>query len=409
MKKILALSLVLILIFSFVGCVEDNLNDTETTSEETTISSEVENNGVPALEEIKDCSEDELSERLIGFSQEDLHTAWGENDGMLSGFFGETWSLSHNKSIIVYYDKNSKVMEIKIHVQKYDSFAQFLDYEHFVPDISQGNYIYQMGNYSYDGTAITDLIPLCHYDGPLGGGCEALGELFGFRNDYTEAEDGKSARYTNSFYTKVLLDSLTMPYDVTFEDTLTTVLQKLGFAVDPYKDFVSDKDAEGIMTLYRDDKSSIVLKLACETEAPSYELIYTENYTITSREITVFVTRSVTLMFNNGENKLEMLCVSVDEDYSLTVLSFGYVTYVFEDGFVADFNGIGSVLVEYQDADQSIGLFDTVAVRYYEEHLIKSEGTYTGVAGGTESYSYILSNPQNVRLSDPSNDEPIFG
>ena len=89
--------------------------------------------------------------------------------------------------------------------------------------------------------------------------------------------------------------------------------------------------------------------------------------------------------------------------------TYGYVVYVMEDGFVADTNDVGCVLVTYANAQQIIGLFDTVRIEYDTNELKETSGTYIGLAGGQESYAYTLERVKNVRPSDPSKGEPLFG
>ena len=68
------------------------------------------------FERVNECGQEELDEKLIGISREDLLAIWGEPDGHLSGFWGDTWQLDNEKGehIIVYYDKDGIVENVKV-------------------------------------------------------------------------------------------------------------------------------------------------------------------------------------------------------------------------------------------------------------------------------------------------------
>lgn len=53
-----------------------------------------------------------LTER--DFYREELHEHWGEPDGTLSGFWGDFWNIGNNKQIIVYYNSDGCVENVKI-------------------------------------------------------------------------------------------------------------------------------------------------------------------------------------------------------------------------------------------------------------------------------------------------------
>lgn len=181
-----------------------------------------------------------------------------------------------------------------------DVFSQFLDSENFVPGISQGNFIKQMERYRYNGISITNIIGGFHYDGENGGGYSAGGELFWFRNDY-KAKDNE-ANYSNLLGTKVQLGGLELPYGIKFEDSLSDVFQKIGITVDPYDDFYADQDLHANMTLYRDNKVTLVFQNLKRAQPSGeyvmpYVLIYSETYT-TNRADGRNVTVERTVMFS---------------------------------------------------------------------------------------------------------------
>lgn len=101
--------------------------------------------------------------------------------------------------------------------------------------------------------------------------------------------------------------------------------------------------------------------------------------------------------------------IAKSESKGDTVKSYCYVTYVTTDGFAANINDIGCVFIEYADAKDQIELFDTVVVEYHADDLIKENGSYIGVAGNEEVWSYRIKDPQNVRVADASKGEPVFG
>ena len=68
------------------------------------------------LEKVKECSQEKLNKQLIGILRADLLNVWGEPDGHLSGFWGDTWQLGNEKGehIIVYYDQNGIIENVKV-------------------------------------------------------------------------------------------------------------------------------------------------------------------------------------------------------------------------------------------------------------------------------------------------------
>lgn len=194
-------------------------------------------------------------------------------------------------------------------------FSGFLDAEHFVPGMTQDEFFTQMEKYSYNQEKITDIVQGMYYDGNNGGGYSAFADLFGIYCDYNQGV------HTNGLSTEVQLDGLTLPQGISFDDTLVTVLQKLGIDMDPYDEFVSDEDGTGIMTIYSDDTASLVLmnqallpekEQHAWTDNMEYILTYTENYPTTQTDgEPVMGTRCVTIYFDDG--KLFLFKMSVSE------------------------------------------------------------------------------------------------
>ena len=205
-------------------------------------------------------------------------------------------------------------------------FSEYIDSENFVPGINQGDFLEQMGKYKYNGEAITDIIGGFHYDGLSGGGYMTSGGLFGFKNDYTAESGSKYAVYKNEFHTSVALDGLTLPNEISFEDTLVVVFEKLGIE---YNDFVPDgqtqgeASAYGEMTLYTDEASSLKIKRLPKKDSEhsqekhyEYVLSYTEIYQGEFRDgKKEIITRSISFSFENEESQLGIFSISVAEKY----------------------------------------------------------------------------------------------
>jgi hypothetical protein len=186
-----------------------------------------------------------------------------------------------------------------------------------------------MGKYKYNGEAITDIIGGFHYDGLSGGGYMTSGGLFGFKNDYTAEPGSKYAVYKNEFHTFVALDGLTLPNEISFEDTLVVVFEKLGIE---YNDFVPDgqtqgeASAYGEMTLYTDEASSLKIKRLPKKDSEhsqekhyEYVLSYTEIYQGEFRDgKKEIITRSISFSFENEESQLGIFSISVAEKYELS-------------------------------------------------------------------------------------------
>lgn len=102
MKKLIALVLTLLFMFTLTGCQSDK-----------TI-------GTPELNEITNYTQEQLEERLVGLLNEELYHSWGEPDGMLSGLYGDIWYISdeHDRQIVVYYDGDGVVEHILVDQQK---------------------------------------------------------------------------------------------------------------------------------------------------------------------------------------------------------------------------------------------------------------------------------------------------
>ena len=203
-----------------------------------------------------------------------------------------------------------------------DGFTDFLDRENFVHSSSQRSFRAQVEQYMYKGEQLKDLVDVTMFDGLTGGGCSADGEYFGYTNNYERKLFSRKVNYTNSFYTQVALDNLTLPYGIDFDDTITEVFEKMDVTLDAEQDFVADdekKDAT-IMTLYEEDGRTLVLRNYLQDKSTkkhtyNFVLTYQETYRSTrSNGKKTNVTRTVTLSFGT-DDVLDEMNVSVKENY----------------------------------------------------------------------------------------------
>jgi len=170
-------------------------------------------------------------------------------------------------------------VEFGVKDNEYDVLSKFLDRENFVAGVSQGDLIDQLGKYKYEGEKITDVVEFLYYDSESGGGVSARGDLFGYRNDFSQTDEATT--YTNLFWTQTDLEGLTLPYHIDFGDSLSDVFQKMEIGINPYNGFRADTDSKTKMTLYSNGTATLVFKDLKRTDEPieverPYELIYCE-------------------------------------------------------------------------------------------------------------------------------------
>ena len=69
---------------------------------------------IPGLEDIPSYTQAQLEKELFGLSFEEMHAAWGEPDGYLSGFWGDIWRFDEasDGQVILYYDAEGEVEDI---------------------------------------------------------------------------------------------------------------------------------------------------------------------------------------------------------------------------------------------------------------------------------------------------------
>lgn len=203
-----------------------------------------------------------------------------------------------------------------------DGFTDFLDAENFVHSSSQISFRDQVEQYTYNGQPLKDILQVIYLDGLTGGGCSGKGEHFGYTNNYERKLFSRKVNYTNSFYTKVALDNMTMPYGIDFDDTIVDVFGKMGIVIDLEKDFFLDEPNEcgDAMTLYDKDGRTLVLHdhykaHPLDDVAYHYTLVYVETYTAKRTDgKKTNVTRSIELEFGTDE-VLSRVSIEVNENY----------------------------------------------------------------------------------------------
>ena len=191
-------------------------------------------------------------------------------------------------------------------------FSDFLDREGFVKGMSQGQLLDLAEKYA-EGLDPSIVPVYCHYDGEFGGGCMASGELFGYTNDY-HSKDGK-VRYVNSLHTAVEIKGLALPGGITFDDSVGDALEKLGIDRNIYQKTVMEHSSTAYLEqlpLYNENGVSLVFTNWAMTQLP-VETLY--HYVITYSEKVGTVTRTVTLSFLDGHNKLGLVEISVVDEY----------------------------------------------------------------------------------------------
>ena len=198
--------------------------------------------------------------------------------------------------------------------------AEFFVTENLVPGLSQRDMRLNMEKYSYQGEKITEIIHGMHYDGTWGGGLSANGELFGYANHYERREGTDRADYYNSFYSKVSLDGLTLPLEISFGDSVATVCKKMGLSEDCREGLVSGEKK----TLYHDGQVAITLLYNEELKQTaytndsnfSYVLQYQKVYESTrAGEKPVTVTETMQFCFKGEGDPLAYFYVKVNENY----------------------------------------------------------------------------------------------
>lgn len=205
----------------------------------------------------------------------------------------------------------------------------YLDGEGFVYGMTQSVFLDKMEGYLYKGQPITDIALGCYYDSEKGGGYSASHDLFGFLNDYSVNEDDRKAVSTNKFYTGTALEGFSLPFGITFEDTLEEAFEKMAFD-DPRESFAADEGSDTNMTLAgtKDTKDwCVVYKNLKRTKDPveyktPHRICYSETYTapLANGQMSTVI-REMTLCFFDegleGKETLASITITVKTEYAI--------------------------------------------------------------------------------------------
>ncbi len=180
-------------------------------------------------------------------------------------------------------------------------FTAFLGNEGFTNVRTQTDFLAQMKKYSYNGTTVDAYGAWYNYDGIYGGGCAMNSDNISFKNDYYQNDETGVTRSTDSLFTLVPLEGLTLPYGITFEDNVTSALAKLGIKDDPRLDFTADSGTTDTMTLAADGNTKLYYVDMTRTTAPidyiaPFKLKFEQVYKAESSTIT----RTLELSYYNG-------------------------------------------------------------------------------------------------------------
>lgn len=194
-----------------------------------------------------------------------------------------------------------------------EGFATVLTNEGYAAAMSQSDLRNIVKRYSFEGTSLDELIMFFHYDGEYGGGMQGSGEHFGYSNDYKNYNS--RVTYTNYFYTNVPIDGMVLPYGISFDDDISSALEKLGLDIDTGSRektvLISSETSE--LVLFNHSFSEL------EDTINKYSLIYTETKNITRADGTpAKLTRTLNMFFDDWSNtdKLFQVQVSVREEWN---------------------------------------------------------------------------------------------
>ncbi|MBE6594318.1 MAG: hypothetical protein E7644_00825 [Ruminococcaceae bacterium] len=144
-------------------------------------------------------------------------------------------------------------------------FADFLDAEHMVPEIASYQFCERMGAYEYPeelkakhGGTIE--VSCGCYDNFPGGGSYVTSIYFSYSTGSSELRDGKW-RHIKSFEAQVEMIGMSMPFGITFQDTMTDAFKKIGIGEGHCAAIISNFEgtAEETTLLYQQDGISLSL------------------------------------------------------------------------------------------------------------------------------------------------------
>ena len=194
-------------------------------------------------------------------------------------------------------------------------FSQWLDSEKLIPGLEQADFLQQIGTYNLNGVPGLETAKITEYSSTSGGAYIAEGEDFSFE----EKTDVASDRYmrTRRITFETLLEGMTNPLVITFDDTFSSVLMKLVDDFDAIKDFQPDKENRYQMTLWEgaSDKLVISHKLFSDHENPNLISYSTATNYVDGTRLTN-VDRSVIFEFDPDDGSLISITLEICETTS---------------------------------------------------------------------------------------------
>ena len=185
-----------------------------------------------------------------------------------------------------------------------DSLSEYLTNEGYT-GTDQETLTAIVSKYSYQGTSLPELYPAAVYEGTDNrGGMDGGDGTIRYRNHFSYPEGGKSVRY-NNFYTQVPLEGMILPFEISFEDTVSDVLKKLGLDFSP--DYFAPDNQSNRMkaTLLTAEESSLIFYNYHYSDLADYEdkyaLLFTDIYYFERWDGAKFpYTRELSLYFDDS-------------------------------------------------------------------------------------------------------------
>ena len=185
-----------------------------------------------------------------------------------------------------------------------DSLSEYLTNEGYT-GTDQETLTAIVSKYSYQGTSLPELYPAAVYEGTdNSGGMDGGDGTIRYRHRFSYPESGKSVNY-NNFYTQVPLEGMILPLEISFEDTVSDVLKKLGLDFSP--DYFAPDDPRNRMkaTLLTTKESSLVFYNYHYSDLADYEdkyaLLFTDIYYFERWDGAKFpYTRELSLYFDDS-------------------------------------------------------------------------------------------------------------
>ena len=168
-------------------------------------------------------------------------------------------------AVILWVGCQEKDQSKPVNETSFADLENWLDENGFDENISQIKLKDFVESLIYNGKEIEYMTT--HFDGEGGGGASGnnKNETLGFSNSYSREKGSKTAKASNSFYTKLNLDNFSLPGELRIGDTFSHVMKTLMITdSDPIQNFVSDEDDESTMTLKREGNASIRYRIVNE-------------------------------------------------------------------------------------------------------------------------------------------------